>query len=301
MSSKSAVSRRKIKFILNPISGVSKKSVIEEKIHRYIDTTQYDYEVIYTDHPNHGTEIARDAVQQGYDMVVAVGGDGSVNEISEGLIGSDVILGIIPAGSGNGFAMHLGIGRNVEKAIKILNNGKLRVLDSGFINNQPFVNLAGIGFDAKIAYLYRNVKRRGFWGYFQTALKETTSFKFHTFSVKIDGKIVLSEKKCFTIVVANGPMYGYGFIIAPKAIPDDGNLEVVIFHKAPIWRIFFSLWRFWNHSMHKTSIADRYVGKNVEVICHDESYGHTDGEGFMVSGTQHFGIKPNSLKVWTPQ
>ena len=298
MSNSSVTNRRKIIFILNPISGVNKKSVIEDKIHTFIDKNQYDYEVIYTNHANHGTEIAREAVAKGYDMVVAVGGDGSVNEVSEGLIGSDVVLGIIPAGSGNGFAMHLGIGRNVEKAIKILNNGKARTLDTGMINQQPFVNLAGIGFDAKIAYLYRNVKRRGFWGYFQTAVKETASFKYHTYSVKIDGKEVLNAKKCFTIVVANAPMYGYGFIIAPMAVPDDGNLEIVIFHKAALWRIFFSLWRLWNHSMHKTSIADRYVGKQVEIICHDDSFGHTDGEGFTVNGTQQFSIKPSSLKVW---
>jgi YegS/Rv2252/BmrU family lipid kinase len=298
MSNSNVISRRKIIFILNPISGVNKKSVIEEKIHTFIDKNQYDYEVVYTDHPNHGTEIARDAVKDGYDMVVAVGGDGSVNEVSEGLIGSDVVLGIIPAGSGNGFAMHLGIGRDVEKAIRILNDGRVRIMDTGKINEQPFVNLAGIGFDAKIAYLYRNVKRRGFWGYLQTAIKEVASFNFHSYTVKVDGKEVINQKKCFTVVVANAPMYGYGFIIAPMAVPDDGKLEVVIFHKAPIWRIFFSLWRFWNHSMHKTRIADRYVGNVVEITCHEDSYGHTDGEGFTVNGTQTFTILPNSLKVW---
>lgn len=301
MDNSSVANRRKVIFILNPISGVNKKSVIEEKIHTYLDKAQYEYEVVYTDHPNHGTEIARDAVEKGYDMVVAVGGDGSVNEVSEGLIGSNVILGIIPAGSGNGYAMHLGIGRNVENAIRILNEGEERIMDTGTINTQPFVNLAGIGFDAKIAYLYRNVKRRGFWGYFQTAIQQATSLKHHTYSVKIDGKEIINGQKCFTIVVANAPMYGYGFIIAPMAVPDDGKLEVVIFHKTPAWRIILSLWRFWNHSMHKTSIADRYVGEVVEVTCHEPSFGHTDGEGFIVEDTQVFRIKPRSLKVWVPK
>jgi diacylglycerol kinase (ATP) len=300
MNNAATIQRRKIIFILNPISGVNKKSIIEEKIHQLIDKQLFDYEIQYTDHPNHGTEIARNAVEQKFDMVVAVGGDGSVNEVAEGLIGSDVVLGIIPAGSGNGYAMHLGIGRKVEKAINILNNGKVRVLDTGLINQQPFVNLAGIGFDAKIAYLYRNVKRRGFLGYLQTALKESTNLKSHLYSIRIDGKEVLTEKKCFTIVVANAPMYGYGFIIAPKAVPDDGKLEVVVFHNAPAWRIILSLWRFWNHSMHKTSIADRYVGTEVEVTCHEPSFAHTDGEGFTVEHKQLFTIKPNSIKVVVP-
>lgn len=285
--------------MLNPVSGISKKSVIEEKIHALIDKDQYEYEVVYTNHPNHGTEIAREAVEKGYFMVVAVGGDGSVNEVSEELIGSDVILGIIPAGSGNGYAMYLGIGRKVERAIKILNNGRVRLMDTGFINDQHFVNLSGIGFDAKIAYLYRNVKRRGFWGYLKTAFKETAGFRFNSYSVSIDGQQVVTNKPCFTIVVANAPMYGYGFIIAPKAVPDDGKLEVVVFHKTAMWRIFFSLWRFLNQSMHKTSIADRYTGENVEIICHEDSFAHTDGEGFMVSGSQVFTLRPKSLKVWT--
>lgn len=301
MDKSSAAKRRKVIFILNPISGTSKKSVIEEKIHTYIDKNQYDYEILYTEQPNQGAEIARNAVANGYDMVVAVGGDGSVNEVSEGLIGTDVVLGIIPAGSGNGYAMHLGIGRNVEKAIKILNEGEIRIMDTGLINAQPFVNLAGIGFDAKIAYLYRNVKRRGFWGYFQTAIRQATELKYHTYTVKIDGKEIIKEKKCFTIVVANAPMYGYGFIIAPKAVPDDGKLEVVVFHKTPVWRILLSIWRFWDHSMHKTSIADRYEGEVIEVTCIDSSFGHTDGEGFLVEGTQVFQIKPKSLKVWVPK
>lgn len=291
--------KRKVVFILNPVSGISKKTVIEDKIHGLIDKEQYAYEIVYTNHPNHGTEIAREAVVKGYFMVVAVGGDGSVNEVSEGLIGSDVILGIIPAGSGNGYAMYLGIGRKVERAIKILNNGQVRLMDTGSINGQPFVNLSGIGFDAKIAYLYRNVKRRGFWGYFKTACRETGSFRFNRYSVIIDGKEILNDRACFTIVVANAPMYGYGFIIAPKAVPDDGKLEVVIFHKAPIWRIFFSLWRFLNHSMHKTSIADRYTGETVEIMCHEDSFAHTDGEGFTVSGSQVFTLLPKSLKVLT--
>ncbi|MEK0420970.1 MAG: hypothetical protein RLZZ161_821 [Bacteroidota bacterium] len=292
-------SKRKIVFILNPASGVSKKSIIEEKIHELIDREKFDYEVTYTDHPNHGTEIARHAVERGCFMVVAVGGDGSVNEVAEGLIGSEVILGIIPAGSGNGFAMYLGIGRKVERAVNILNNGQARVVDTGSINGKLFVNLSGIGFDAKIAYLYRNVGKRGFWGYLKTAFKETPTFRYNRYSVSIDGQEIINDRACFTIVVANAPMYGYGFIVAPKAVPDDGKLEVVIFHKAPVWRIFFSLWRFLNHSMHKTRIADRYMGETVEIICHEDSFAHTDGEGFTVSGTQVFTLRPKSLKVWT--
>jgi diacylglycerol kinase (ATP) len=291
-------SRKKIIFILNPFSGVSQKQLIEKEIHTYIDKTQFDYKVLYTEHPHHATEIAKEAVTNQINMVVAVGGDGSVNEIAAALIHTDVILGILPAGSGNGFAMHLGLGRNTRKAIEYLNKGRLRILDSASINGKPFVNLSGLGFDAKIAYLYKRVKKRGFWGYFKFSIQETQNFEFQHYRVKIDGVEVVN-RKCLAVVVANAPMYGYHFIVAPKALPDDGKLEVVVFYKAKMWRYFFSLWRMLNHSMHHTGLADRYEGKRVEVeFLGAQAYAHTDGEGFLVNEKQVFEILPQSLKVW---
>lgn len=292
------ITRRKATFVLNPFSGVEQKQLIEKEIHKYINKNVYDYSIVYTEYPGHATEIAKSAVEQGVDMVVAVGGDGSVNEVANALIGTDVVLGILPAGSGNGFAMHLGLGRNIRKAIGILNTGKVRVVDTCTINDKPYVNLAGLGFDAKIAYRYKRVKKRGFWGYFKFALQETQSFEFQHYTIKIDGKEVVN-RKCLAVVIANAPMYGYNFIIAPKAVPDDGKLEIAVFYKAKMWRYFMSLWRMLNHSMHYTSLADRFSGTEVEVSFFEpQAFAHTDGEGFLVAEKQIFKIKSQSLKVW---
>lgn len=292
------ITRKKAVFILNPFSGVEPKNLIEKEIHKYLDSNLYDYNIVYTQYPNHATELAKVAVEQKVDMVIAVGGDGSVNEVASALIDTDVVLGILPAGSGNGFAMHLGLGRNIRKAIGFLNNGKIRMVDTCSINGKPYVNLAGLGFDAKIAYRYKRVKKRGFWGYFKFALQETQSFDFQHYTIKIDGKEVVN-RKCLAVVIANAPMYGYNFIIAPKAVPDDGKLEIAVFYKAKMWRYFFSLWRMLNHSMHYTSLADRFSGSEVEVSFFEpQAFAHTDGEGFLVTEKQVFKIKPNSLKVW---
>jgi diacylglycerol kinase (ATP) len=291
---------KKIVFILNPFSGVEQKQLIEKQIHEYIDKNKYNYSIVYTEYPHHATELAAEAVKNNFDMVVAVGGDGSVNEVAAALIGSNVILGILPAGSGNGFAMHLGLGRNIRKAINILNNGRSHLVDTCTINGKPFVNLAGLGFDAKIAYRYKRVKKRGFWGYFKFSLQETQSFEFQHYTIKIDGKKV-TNRKCLSVVVANAPMYGYHFVVAPKAVLDDGKLEIVVFYKAKMWRYFFSLWRMLTHSMHNTMLADRFSGEEVEVTFFEpQAYAHTDGEGFLVSEKQIFKIVPKSLYVWRP-
>jgi diacylglycerol kinase (ATP) len=295
------MSQKKIVFILNPISGVNQKSWIEQEIQENIDKVQYDYHIVYTDYAGHATLLAQQAVKDGFDVVIAVGGDGSVNEVAAALIGTDVKMGILPAGSGNGFAMHLGIGRKVKKALKIINDGYTKTIDTCTLNGRPYVNLAGLGFDAKIAYRYKRVKKRGFWGYFKFSLEETLKFDFPHYTVKIDGKEVIN-RTCLSVVVANAPMYGYGFVIAPKALLNDGKLEIVVFYKAKMWRYFLSLWRMITHSMHHTSLADRFSGKEVEVTFFDEeTYAHLDGEGFVASGKQLFKVVPNSLKVIMPK
>lgn len=293
--------RKKIVFIFNPFSGVKQKDLIEKEVHTYIDKSQYEYEIRYTEYPNHAIEIAKECVENKVDIVVAVGGDGSVNEVGQSLIGTKTVLGILPAGSGNGFAMHLGLGRKAKKAIHILNTGTPRLVDTCTINGRPFINLSGMGFDAKVAYFYKRVKKRGFWGYFKSSIQQIRHFKFQQYQVKVDGVEVLN-RECFSIVVANAPMYGYNFVIAPKALLDDGQLEIVAFYKAKIWRYFFSLWRMLNQSMHKTSLADRFSGKKVEVsFLENQAYAHVDGEGFIVKETQVFEIIPQSLLVIVPQ
>ena len=289
------MTKQKIRFILNPFSGVKINEEIRAAIHQNIDKEQFTYEIIDTQRPHHATELARQAAELGYDIVVAVGGDGSVNEVASGLMGTGVTMGILPAGSGNGLAMHLGLGRNVANAVQILNAGKTRVLDMCMLNETPFINLAGVGFDANIAYKYKRSKTRGFMGYLKFSLKEMFTFKFNEYKIMVDNKAMVVS--ALSIIVANAPMYGYNFVIAPFAIPDNGKIELVIVRKAPMWRYFFSIYRMLTQTMHKSSLVERFQADSVSITVPKNSYAHIDGEGFEVSDELVFKLLPKAIRV----
>ncbi len=287
--------KKKIRFILNPFSGVKINEVVRTAIHQNIDTEQFTYEIIDTQRPNHATDLAREAADAGYDIVVAVGGDGSVNEVACGLMGSETVMGILPAGSGNGLAMHLGLGRNIGKAVQVLNKGKTRTLDMCKLNDTPYINLAGVGFDANIAYKYKRSTTRGFMGYLKFSLKEIFTFQFQDYKIEYDDKVL--NMKALSIIVANAPMFGYNFVIAPFAIPDNGKLEVVMLKKAPMWRYFFSIYRMLTQTMHKSSLCERFQTDQIKITVPNNSYAHIDGEGFEVNGELNFSILPNAIQV----
>ena len=137
-----------IRFIVNPVSGFGKQKVIEKLVEQYLNLTIFDYQIVYTKASKHAIELANQAVADNVNIVVAVGGDGSINEIARGLIGSNTALAIIPAGSGNGLARHLKIPLNIKKAIEIINNAKEKQMDTFQFNDECVFNISGVGFDA---------------------------------------------------------------------------------------------------------------------------------------------------------
>ena len=290
--------KKRICFIVNPFSGIARDKKIEAKIPKILDLQKYDYTIEYTQHAGHATDLAAAAVTDDYDIIVAVGGDGSVNEVSKALIGTDKILGILPAGSGNGFAMYLGLGRNIDRAINYLNEDSTLLVDTCQVNDRHYVNLAGVGFDALVAYKMKQTKVRGLWGYVWFGFKEAWNFQFPKLKITIDGKMI--EKECLVVEVANAPMFGYNFLIAPQAKLNDGILDIVVLKKVPKWRYFLSGWRFFNGSFHKSSLTETYTGKNVVVEVENEQAVHVDGEGYMANRNLNFSIKPLSLRVITP-
>lgn len=287
---------KKIRFIVNPFSGISKKGNLKERIETHLDLSQFSYELCYTEYAGHAITIAAEAREAGYDMVVVVGGDGSVNEVAQSLIGSDTILAVLPGGSGNGFAMHIGMGRNVNKAIQKLNTGKILTIDTCKMNEKAFVNLAGVGFDGMVANKIRKSTLRGFWAYFKHSIIAAFTYQMQEFEIEIDGKNF--KKSCFIFEVANAPMYGYGFELVPTAKFDDGLLEILFLKKVPKWRYLLSGWRFFNKSMHKSSLAESFQAKEVRIKPSIFPIGaHIDGEGFLLEEDLKFTILPASLKV----
>ena len=290
---------QKILFIINPFSGLGRKKKVPSLIQEHLDTKKYSYEIAYTQYAGHATELAAAAVKNDYDAVIAVGGDGSVNEVAAALIGTKVKLGILPGGSGNGFAMHLGWGRNIKKAISLLNKAQTITIDTCLLNNRPFVNLAGTGFDGLVSYKAKTSTLRGLWAYVKFAALEAASYPMQQYQLIIDGEEVLNEPG-LVVEVANAQMFGYNFVIAPQAKLNDGLLDVLFVKKVPKWRYLFSLWRFFNYSSDRSSLVKVFKGKNIQIISGEKMPVHVDGEGYYLEKELNFQIRPDSLEVLVP-
>ena len=245
----------KTKFIINPIAGTGKQIDIENSILKNIDENIFDYDIEYTLKPNHATEISTNAVKEKYELIVSVGGDGTASECADGLIGSETALAVIPCGSGNGFAYHFNVKRNIEDALKQLNSNRIKYIDSCLANNLKFINVSGIGFDAHIANLFASTVKRGFLSYIKLTLKELF-YKAKLYKLEYDD--ISREVNAFAIVFANASQYGNDARIAPNAIEDDGLIDFVIIKKFPNWKIPLFIIDVMSGKTH--------LNKNVEII-----------------------------------
>lgn len=291
--------RQRIRFIINPFSGTSGKQTTPELIKKYLDHSKYEFEVVFTRHAGHAIQLAKEGVEQRFDFVAAVGGDGSVNEVAQSLLHSDTGLAILPGGSGNGFAMHLGLGRDIQKAIHVINTGNEIKVDTCSVNDRFFINVSGLGFDARIAYKTKENSKRGFVPYFLTSIKESKKFKPQKLQITVDDKVLKGEYAA--AVVANASMYGYHFTIAPQASMQDGILDLMLIKKAPLYKYFLTTYRFLNRSLHKSGVTESYQGKQIKIVMEDESYLHVDGEGYKSEKEIVFKVHPMSLKVLAPK
>jgi diacylglycerol kinase (ATP) len=220
----------KVRAILNPRAGVAARGT-RAALERGRPGWQ-DYAVSLTCAPGHATELARKAVAEGADVVLAVGGDGTANEVARGLLGTQVSLGIVPVGSGNGLARALGIPRRPAQALAALETARSRAIDVGFLNGRPFLNVAGAGFDAAVGHAFhergRQGGRRGLFGYVQLSLRELGAYRAARVVIELDGG-ARHELCPFVLTFANGPQFGSGAVINPGATLDDGRLEIVVY------------------------------------------------------------------------
>lgn len=290
---------KKIRFIANPHSGIHRKRNLAKLIEANLDHGKFAYELCFTEYAGHAVKLAAQGVEAGYYMIVACGGDGSVNEIAGQLIGTKTVLGILPCGSGNGFATHLGIGRDIARAIRLLNEGRVARMDTGMMNEHPFVNLAGVGFDAVVARRLHRKKIRGIAGYFLSILLEVYRYEMQPLEIQINEKKL--RRTCLLVEVANAPIYGYGFSIVPQANPNDGQLDVLIANKASKLRYLLESWRFLNHSFHKSPLVECYSGTEITITPDLPTAVHVDGEGYKLTSRVQFAIRPQSLHVLCPK
>jgi len=302
------MARKKICFIVNPISGSRKSRKINQLfLEKFLDTDQYDFEILHTKHKGHGIELAREAITSGFDVITAVGGDGTVREIGSVLIGSDRAMAIIPTGSGNGFSRDMGIPMKLKEALEVINGGQVRTVDTGKIRSQssgnngewtPFLSNAGIGFDAYMSDKFDKLEKRGLWAYIKAIWKEFWSYGGNEYRLIIDGKELI-RKACWLITFANATQYGNNARIAPNALLDDGLFDVCIVPKFPNWKLPMLLYRFFNRSVDKSGYLEVIRGKSIQVF-KDTTFAQIDGDFIALSNDIEVEINPSSLNVIAP-
>lgn len=288
----------KVLFIINRVSGTGYDPGVEGRIINACIQANLECRIAYTEGPGHATLLATEAVASNeYRMVVAVGGDGTVNETASGLLHSDVPLGILPKGSGNGLARHLGIPVGISPALKVLFKSHETLIDSFTVNGRLSLNVSGIGFDGHIANLFSKEKKRGLAGYTRLALHEFRQFK--EFSARIHLPKQPIDSTAFIIAIANSSQYGNNARIAPRASVRDGLLNICLVKKIPIHRLDL-LYHFFRGTVNRTSFFQTLETPQAEIqLNHPVAY-HIDGEPCGTSDRFTIVIQPQSLKILIP-
>lgn len=287
---------KKALFIINPKSGAMHKEHFENWIQHGVDRSKLDFQTVYTKYPGHATELSREAAGQHLDLVVAVGGDGSVNEVGAGLVGSQTALGIIPTGSGNGMARHLGIPMKFQDSLQVLNEGFPTRIDSFLVNSHFGIGTFGIGFDAHIAHLFAHAGTRGYSTYVKLVLTEFYKYKAKTYQLVLDGTPISGE--CFLLTFANSSQFGNNAVIAPFADVTDGLLEVTMMKKFPVLAAPRLIYRMMNNTLQNSRFFRGKQARSVTVLNQGTLKGHIDGEPHEFSGDIQVSILPKSINVW---
>jgi YegS/Rv2252/BmrU family lipid kinase len=287
--------KKKIRIIINPISGTGKQKLVEKKIDRFIETKEFDFEIRYSEHPGHFTILAEESVRLNHAAVLVAGGDGSINEAAQALVGSKTALGIIPIGSGNGLARHLKIPLKIEDAIKRINQFQTKKIDTANINAGFFVNVAGFGFDAHVAECFSKTKKRGFWNYAKISVQEFFRFPQQSYNLIIDGKQI--ETRAFIISFANSSQYGNDFVIAPQASLEDALLDVCIIKKPRLYQFPGILFLLARKNIHHSKSVQIIKAKSIHMKLNTPLSLNLDGEFLRQEEDVHISINPLSLKI----
>lgn len=285
--------KKKILFIINPISGTGKQKIVEQLIEKYLDQSIFDVKINYTKQAKHAIEISKKSKDH-FDIIVAVGGDGSVNEVAKSLINTNNILGIIPTGSGNGLARHLEISMNLKEAMLRLNKLQIKKIDTVKINDYHFLGTAGSGFDAHIGWQFAKAPKRGFWTYMKITIKEYFNYKEQDYIINYDGKEL--KTKALLVTIANSNQYGNNAYISPLSIIDDGNVRIVMLKKFPLLYTFEFAYRIFNKKLNRFKFINTVKGKNIKIVT-KKNIIHIDGEPFKMDSPLIIEVVPKSLNV----
>lgn len=289
---------KNIAFIINPTAGTGgtkTKNRLNKLLRDLLDTEQFSPIVVTTEYAGHATQLAQQFAMQEYYAVVAVGGDGTVNEVASGVAGTNTALGIVPNGSGNGFARHLDISTRMNRAIEMLNNSEAIKVDYCTVNDIPFFATCGIGFDAQVAQDFEQ-SERGLKGYLQTITKDIFNYKSDNYHLVGDGIDI--ETKAFLINFANASQWGNDAYIAPKASIQDGVMDIAIINKLPIVKAPEFLWQLFTKTLDENLHVNTIRAKEIRLIRENQTSPiHIDGSPTHMDGELHIKVVEEGLKV----
>lgn len=287
--------KKSIVFIINPISGTSSKHNIPQIVEEIIDREKFDYEFRTTEYAGHATVIAEEARNQGVDIVVAIGGDGTVNEVARAIVHSNTALGIIPCGSGNGLARHLLLPLQLKKSLMIINKCVIEELDYGLINGYPFFCTCGMGFDAFVSKKFADAGKRGPITYAENILKEGLSYEPETY--EITDETGTQRHQAFLISCANASQYGNNAYIAPQASMSDGLIDVIImepFDMVEAPQISIDMF---NKTLDKNSRIKSFRCKELYIHRKNEGLIHYDGDPITTGKDIHVKLEEKGIKI----
>lgn len=291
---------RRITVIINPIAGVRPKNVIPGIVREVLPSDQFDVEICFTEYAGHASIIARDAVERGVDSVVAIGGDGTINEAAKSLIGSETALGIVPMGSGNGLARHIQIPLEISRALEVVRAGHRDCIDYGDVNGHIFFCTAGVGFDAKVSQAFAEMKGRGPFNYARSAIEAFANYDPMTCDIYIDDGVI--NEKAFLIAIGNASQWGNNAYIAPRASMTDGLLDITVVKPFPLIEAPQMAMQLFSGHIDNNPNVQTFRSANIKIVQpKPDSIVHVDGEPMKLNGTLNIQVHKAALQVLTPE
>ena len=291
--------RKKLLAVINPISGTANKQYIPETITEVMDESKWDVMIRFTQRPGHATDLAKQAIKQGYYGVLAIGGDGTINEVAAALRDSDTALGIIPNGSGNGLARHLNIPIDVKRALEEINNDRIEQFDYCMANQHPFFCTCGVGFDAHVSAKFAESKKRGPMSYLKNTLVEYLRYRSEEYSIETADQVL--TERAFVIACGNASQYGNNAFITPNASMQDGLIDVTRIQPfTPLDTAVLGILLFTKHIDQDTNIQSF---RTPSLTIHRPKAGvmHIDGEPMMMEADIEVKCIHNGIKIFLPK
>lgn len=291
--------RIKVQAIINPISGVGSKRKIPKMIEDICIKNECTLKLSFTEYAGHASELTRQALDEGANVILAVGGDGTINEVAQSMLYSEAVLGIVPKGSGNGLARELHIPMDAKKALDVIIKGRVTTIDSCKANDRVFFCTCGVGFDAAVSQKFANEKHRGSLTYIKNTVEEYLSYKPQTYELLIDDQSI--HERAFLIACANASQYGNNAFIAPHANIQDGQMDITILAPfTPLDIAPLAIQLFTKQIGHNSKIKS-LKAKQVSIIRQKPGIMHLDGDPVMADERVDIAVIPQSLNVFIPE